>query len=48
MNNLPLEFELETVLILKTLNKASRALAELKGEVRTIPNETILINTSFL
>lgn len=45
MENLPLEFDFETVPILKALNKASRALAELKGEVRTIPNETILINT---
>jgi len=45
MENLPLTFDFETVPILKALNKASRALAELKGEVRTIPNETILINT---
>ena len=45
MKNLPLDVDLETVPILKALNKASRALAELKGEVRTIPNETILINT---
>ena len=45
MNNLPLDVELETIATLKALNKASRALAELKGEVRTIPNETILINT---
>jgi len=45
MKNLPLDIELETVPILKALNKASRALAGLKGEVRTIPNETILINT---
>lgn len=45
MENLPLNIDFETVPILKALNKASRALAELKGEVRTIPNETILINT---
>lgn len=45
MEHLPLNIELETIPILKALNKASRALAELKGEVRTIPNETILINT---
>ncbi len=45
MKNLPLDIELETIPILKALNKASRSLAELKGEVRTIPNENILINT---
>ena len=45
MNPLPLDFDFDTVSILKALNKASRALAELKGEVRTIPNEVILINT---
>ena len=31
--------------IYKALNKASRALAELKGEAKTIPNDEILINT---
>ncbi|MGK0290560.1 MAG: Fic family protein [bacterium] len=45
MNELPYGVNIETVPILKALNKASRALAELKGEVLTIPNETILINT---
>ncbi|MBP6664343.1 MAG: Fic family protein [Chitinophagales bacterium] len=35
----------ETVALLKALNKASRALAELKGESKTIPNEMILINS---
>ena len=44
MNKLPFEeFDLETVPILKALNKASRALGELKGEVLTIPNESILV-----
>lgn len=32
-------------MILKILNLASRALAELKGETKTIPNSQILINT---
>ncbi len=45
MENLPLKFDFETVPILKALNKASRSLAELKGEVRTIPNQNIVINT---
>lgn len=35
----------ETVALLKALNKASRALAELKGKSKTIPNEMILINS---
>ena len=35
----------ETAPILKTLAKASRALAELKGVAGTIPNQGILINT---
>lgn len=39
------KIEIETVPVLKMLNRASRKLAELKGEVKTIPNEEILINT---
>lgn len=35
----------ETIEILKALNKASRALGELKGEVKKIPNSQILIDT---
>ena len=31
--------------VLKALNLASRSLAELKGETKTIPNADILINT---
>jgi len=42
---LPLEANLHTIEIYKRLTRASRALAELKGESKTIPNETILINT---
>lgn len=42
---LPYPHDFETVAILKQLNKASRSLAELKGEAKTIPNEEILINT---
>ncbi len=42
---LPPQENIETVNVYIALNKASRALAELKGEVKTIPNETILINT---
>ncbi|NUQ24293.1 MAG: Fic family protein [Saprospiraceae bacterium] len=45
LSALPLEQSIETVQILRQLNKASRALAELKGEAKTIPNENILINT---
>lgn len=42
---LPRENELETRRVLKKLALAHRHLAELKGVVRSIPNETILIST---
>ena len=42
---LPLPYDLETKLVLKQLNAANRALAELKGVALTIPNENILIST---
>ena len=37
--------ELETVPVLKALNRASRALATLRGQAGSIPNEGILIDT---
>lgn len=43
--HLPLGIDLETVQVLKALNRASRALADLKGHARTIPNQGILIDT---
>lgn len=46
--SLPLEQNLDTVVILKQLNKANRKLAELKGVALTIPNENILIDTLVL
>lgn len=42
---LPPLAELETVPVLKALNTASRALADLKGQAKTIPNQGILIDT---
>lgn len=42
---MPPPVELETVPVLKSLNRASRALANLKGQARTIPNQGILIDT---
>ena len=36
---LPLPYDLETVAVLKQLNRANRRLAELKGVAQTIPNE---------
>lgn len=42
---LPPKQDIETKQVLRALNRASRALAELKGEAKTIPNENILINT---
>lgn len=41
---LPPRVEFETKLVLKTLARANRALAELKGYADTIPNKHILIN----
>ncbi len=41
---LPLPYDLESVAVLKQLNKANKKLAELKGVARTIPNENILIS----
>ncbi len=43
--SLPPKADLETVRILKALNLASRALADLKGQAKTIPNQGILIDT---
>jgi len=45
LQKLPPRQDIETKLVLRALNNASRALAELKGEAKTIPNEIILINT---
>jgi len=45
LKKLPIEKDVETKKVLKKLTFAHRALAELKGIVSTIPNESILINT---
>lgn len=45
---LPLFFNFESISIYKQLTLASRALAELKGVAKTIPNESILLNTLVL
>ena len=45
LQKLPLKMDVETKSVLKSLNSAHRALAELKGIVSSIPNENILINT---
>ncbi|MGD1008385.1 MAG: Fic family protein [Ignavibacteriaceae bacterium] len=45
INTLPPKFDFETTAILKQLAVSHRYLAELKGVVTAIPNETILINT---
>ncbi|HEX8530385.1 MAG TPA: Fic/DOC family N-terminal domain-containing protein, partial [Cytophagales bacterium] len=42
---LPLAFDIETKAVLKKTARAHQALAELKGVVATIPNESILIST---
>lgn len=42
---LPLTYDLETIDVLKQLNRSNRKLAELRGVAQTIPNEAILINT---
>ncbi len=43
--NLPLPGDIETKPILKQVAAAHRRLAELKGAVKSMPNESILINT---
>jgi Fic family protein len=45
LSELPLDIELETKSVLKSLPTAHAALAELKGIASTIPNQEILINT---
>jgi len=45
LKELPLQIDLETKQILKSLPSAHAALAELKGIASTIPNQNILINT---
>jgi len=45
LKKLPIEKDIETKRVLKKLAPAHRRLAELKGVVATIPNESILINT---
>lgn len=45
---LPLQFKFESLAMYKQLTLASRALAELKGVAKTIPNESILLNTLVL
>ncbi|MBX2872353.1 MAG: Fic family protein [Saprospiraceae bacterium] len=42
---LPFSFEVETKSVMRIVSQANRYLAELKGTARTIPNESILINT---
>ena len=44
LSKLPFQENLETKNVLKQLNKTSRALAELKGVAKTMPNQNILIN----
>lgn len=48
IKELPPDINCETVAILKALNRASRALGELKGEIKKIPNSQILIDTLVL
>lgn len=43
--SLPLNHDLETIEVMRQLNRANRKLAELRGVAQTIPNEAILINT---
>ncbi len=48
LQKLPFDVNLESVKILKKVNLANKALAELKGISLTIPNSSILINTLVL
>jgi len=48
-NNLPLlppdEGKVVTISVLKSLNRANKALAELKGTAKKLPNQSMLVNT---
>ena len=48
MNKIAITDNMETIAILKKVNTANKKLAELKGIIKTIPNERILINFIFL
>ena len=48
LNNLPLKKEIETPKVLKKAISANRALANLNGVARIIPNSAILINSLVL
>ena len=48
LQTLPLPFEVESKTVLKKTIAANKALAELKSIAKTIPNESILINTLVL
>ena len=43
--DLPLPYDLETIEVLKQVNRANKKLTELKGVAQTIPNEQILISS---
>lgn len=43
--SLPLKTDLESRVVLRQVSSANKKLAELKGVARTIPNESILVNT---
>ena len=45
LKSLPIDLDLESKPVLKKLVKAHQALAELKGVVAIIPNQTILVST---
>jgi hypothetical protein len=45
LKKLPFKQDIETKKVLKKVATSHRALAELKGVVSSIPNESILINT---
>ena len=43
--DLPLKFDFDTIRVMKSLNRATRSLAEVKGRASAIPNQGILIDT---
>jgi Fic family protein len=45
LKKLPFELQLESKALMKKVVSANRALAELKGLIKTIPNENIFLNT---
>lgn len=48
LKKLPLDFDIESKIVLKKVNSANKSLAELKGLLKSLPNKYLLLNTLML